>query len=30
MENLVVAIPQNAANLQLPDPTLLDYYRDEE
>lgn len=30
MENLVVAIPQNVANLQLPDPTLLDYYRDEE
>lgn len=30
MENVVVAIPQNAANLQLPDPTLLDYYRDEE
>ena len=30
MENVVVAIPHNAANLQLPDPTLLDYYRDEE
>ena len=30
MENLVVAIPNNAANLQLPDPMLRDYYRDEE
>lgn len=30
MPELQIAIPQNAANLQLPDPTLLDYYRDEE
>lgn len=30
MDGLVVAIPNNAANLQLPDPMLRDYYRDEE
>lgn len=30
MENLAVVIPNNAANLQLPDPVLRDYYRDEE
>ena len=30
MENLAVVIPNNAANLQLPDPMLRDYYRDEE
>ena len=30
MPELQIAIPQSAANLQLPDPTLLDYYRDEE
>ena len=28
--NLLVGIPESTANLQLPDPTLRDYYRDEE
>lgn len=29
-ENLMVGIPESTANLHLPDPTLRDYYRDEQ
>lgn len=30
LENLLIGIPEPVANLQLPDPLLRDYYRDEE
>ena len=30
MNNVLIGIPESTANLQLPDPTLRDYFRDEQ